>query len=71
MRFPGYNAVSRELIRRRVNLHSDPSERDSRTGGKLAPHVTAPLKLVEAEPDITMPELASLSRVARSSTPTG
>ena len=28
-------------------------------GGKLAPHVTALLDWVEAEPDITMPELAA------------
>src|SRR3977135_3039011 len=28
-------------------------------GGKLAPHLTALLEWVEAEPDITMPELAA------------
>src|SRR3982074_1426168 len=30
-----------------------------RGGGKLAPHLTALLEWVEAEPDITMPELAA------------
>ena len=34
-------------------------------GGKLAPHLAALLEWVEAEPDITMPELASKLKVEK------